>query len=153
GVHLILATQRPEGVVTGPIQANANFRICLRVVDAGDSMNMIGTRDAADIPPRVPGRAYLRVAQGEPVLFQTTRIAGSSLEGGVAFRASLFAPEGRPPSVPRHIGAEVEDEAGGAEDRSDLTALVAHIRTEAETQRITRLASPWADPLPRRVVL
>jgi S-DNA-T family DNA segregation ATPase FtsK/SpoIIIE len=34
GIHLILATQRPSGVVSADIRANTNQRIALRVTDA-----------------------------------------------------------------------------------------------------------------------
>src|SRR5262249_60283664 len=47
GIHLILATQRPSGVVSGEIRANTNLRISLRVTDAADSTDIIGTPDAA----------------------------------------------------------------------------------------------------------
>ncbi len=37
GVHLILATQRPAGVVSADIRANTNLRIALRVTDSAES--------------------------------------------------------------------------------------------------------------------
>ena len=40
GVHLILATQRPSGTVDENIWANSKFRLCLRVQDRQDSMDM-----------------------------------------------------------------------------------------------------------------
>ena len=36
GIHLILATQRPSGVVSADIRANTNLRIALRVTDAAE---------------------------------------------------------------------------------------------------------------------
>ena len=59
GVHLILATQRPLGVVTGQMKANINIRICLRVRDDADSFDVIGVSDAAHLPPDKPGAACL----------------------------------------------------------------------------------------------
>ena len=59
GVHLILATQRPLGVVTGHMKANINIRICLRVRDDADSFDVIGVNDAAHLPPDRPGAACL----------------------------------------------------------------------------------------------
>ena len=53
GLHLILATQRPAGVVDNKIKANTNLRIALRVQDDGDSMDVVGKRDAAAIPRRI----------------------------------------------------------------------------------------------------
>ncbi|PWD52399.1 hypothetical protein C8046_05925 [Serinibacter arcticus] len=50
GIHLVLATQRPSGVVNAQLRANVNLRICLRVLDAGDSTDVIGVADAAALP-------------------------------------------------------------------------------------------------------
>ena len=64
GVHLILATQRPAGVVNDHIRTNTNLRIALRVQDAADSVDVIGERDAAEISRHRPGRAYVRLGPG-----------------------------------------------------------------------------------------
>lgn len=63
GVHLILATQKPSGVVNDQIRSNMRFKVCLKVADAGDSKEMIGRTDAAEI--REPGRFYLLVGFSE----------------------------------------------------------------------------------------
>ena len=47
GVHLILATQKPSGVVNDQIRSNMRLKVCLKVADAGDSKEMIGRTDAA----------------------------------------------------------------------------------------------------------
>ncbi len=57
GMHLILATQRPSGVVDEEIKSNSGFRICLKVQDGIDSMEMLGRKDAAEI--KVTGRAFV----------------------------------------------------------------------------------------------
>lgn len=54
GVHLVLATQRPAGIVSADIRANVNLRIALRVRDDGDSQDVIDTMDAARIPASSP---------------------------------------------------------------------------------------------------
>ncbi|WP_432789416.1 FtsK/SpoIIIE domain-containing protein [Brevibacterium sp. K11IcPPYGO002] len=59
GVHLILATQRPMGVVTGQMKANINVRVCLRVRDETDSFDVIGTEAGAFLPADKPGAACL----------------------------------------------------------------------------------------------
>ena len=59
GVHLILATQRPMGVVTGQMKANINIRVCLRVRDETDSFDVIGTEAGAFLPADKPGAACL----------------------------------------------------------------------------------------------
>lgn len=63
GVHLLLATQKPSGVIDDKIRSNAHFRISLRVEDKSDSMDMLKTVDAADIVQS--GRAYFQVGNNE----------------------------------------------------------------------------------------
>ena len=63
GVHLILSTQKPSGTVDDNIWSNSNFRLCLRVQTVEDSVDMLGTRDAAYITQA--GRGYLQVGNQE----------------------------------------------------------------------------------------
>lgn len=63
GVHLILATQKPSGTVDDNIWSNAKFRLCLRVQDKQDSMDMLHKPDAAYITQA--GRCYLQVGNDE----------------------------------------------------------------------------------------
>lgn len=63
GVHLILATQRPSGVVNDQILSNTKFRVCLKVQDRSDSNDMIKRPDAAEL--KEPGRFYLQVGYNE----------------------------------------------------------------------------------------
>ncbi len=58
GMHLIVCTQNPMGQVHSDIKANISLNICLRVTDQMQSTELIGIRDAALIPPNVPGAAY-----------------------------------------------------------------------------------------------
>ncbi|WP_344337531.1 FtsK/SpoIIIE domain-containing protein [Brevibacterium salitolerans] len=64
GIHLLLATQRPAGVVTAQMRTNIALRICLRVRDEADSLDVVGVPDAARIPPDQPGRALLSYGEG-----------------------------------------------------------------------------------------
>jgi S-DNA-T family DNA segregation ATPase FtsK/SpoIIIE len=50
GIHLVLATQRPTGVVSPEIRANTALRICLRVTDDAESRDVLDAPDAARIP-------------------------------------------------------------------------------------------------------
>ncbi|MBQ3510914.1 MAG: type VII secretion protein EssC [Bacilli bacterium] len=63
GVHLILATQKPSGVVNDQIWSNTKFRVCLKVADRGDSMEVLKKPDAASI--KETGRFYLQVGFDE----------------------------------------------------------------------------------------
>lgn len=59
GVHLILATQSPSGIVDSKIRANIFKQLCLKVANAGESRDMLGTELASRI--KQPGRGYLKV--------------------------------------------------------------------------------------------
>lgn len=63
GVHLILATQKPSGVVDAQIWSNSKFKLCLKVQSKEDSNEVIKTPLAAEI--KEPGRAYLQVGNNE----------------------------------------------------------------------------------------
>ena len=63
GVHLILATQKPSGVVNEQIWSNTKFRVCLKVQDASDSREMLKRPDAASL--KQTGRFYLQVGYDE----------------------------------------------------------------------------------------
>lgn len=76
GVHVVLATQRPAGVVTADLRANVNLRVCLRVADPTESSDVIDVADAARISTSRPGRAYARTGHDELTAFQTARVGG-----------------------------------------------------------------------------
>src|SRR5699024_7940791 len=63
GVHLILATQKPSGVVDPQIWSNTRFRVCLRVQDKSDSNEVIKCSDAAYLTQT--GRFYFQVGYNE----------------------------------------------------------------------------------------
>lgn len=63
GVHLILATQKPSGVVDDQIWSNSKFKLCLKVQNQQDSNEVLKSPLAAEI--REPGRAYLQVGNNE----------------------------------------------------------------------------------------
>lgn len=63
GVHLILATQKPDGVVDDQIRSNIKFKVCLKVQDKADSQSVIGCPDATLITNA--GRFYLQVGYNE----------------------------------------------------------------------------------------
>ncbi|GAA2079147.1 FtsK/SpoIIIE domain-containing protein [Pseudolysinimonas kribbensis] len=149
GIHLVLATQRPSGVVSPEIRANTNLRIALRVTDTAESSDVIDAPDAARIGQGTPGRAYVRLGAASLVPFQTARVGGrrpGSVSSGPAapfVRAVSFAeladPEPQPPS---------EDRGPGDADDTDLRALVGAIRAAAGAAGIPAPRRPWLPPLP-----
>lgn len=73
GVHLVLATQKPSGVVDDQIWSNSRFRVCLKVQERADSMDMLKRPDAAELTNT--GRFYLQVGYNE--LFELGQSAWS----------------------------------------------------------------------------
>jgi DNA segregation ATPase FtsK/SpoIIIE, S-DNA-T family len=71
GVHLLLATQRPAGVISDEIRANTNLRVALRVHDSADALDVLGVTGPATIGRGLPGRAMMRLGPDEIVTFQT----------------------------------------------------------------------------------
>lgn len=63
GVHLILATQKPSGVVDDQIWSNTRFKVCLKVQSEADSQEMLRKPDAASL--KETGRFYLQVGYDE----------------------------------------------------------------------------------------
>lgn len=63
GIHLILATQKPGGVVDDEIWANSRFKLCLRVQDKQDSMGMLKRPEASELTQT--GRAYMQIGNDE----------------------------------------------------------------------------------------
>ena len=63
GVHLILATQKPSGVVNDQIWSNTKFRVCLKVASEADSKEMLKRPEAAHITEA--GRFFLQVGMDE----------------------------------------------------------------------------------------
>lgn len=61
GIHLILATQRPAGIVDGQIKSNMGLRICLRVLETADSTDVLGDSRGAKLPA-IAGRAWITSA-------------------------------------------------------------------------------------------
>lgn len=75
GVHLILATQKPSGIVDDQIWSNSKFKVCLKVQEKADSMDVIKCPDAATLK-RV-GRFYLQVGYNDYFAMGQAAYAGT----------------------------------------------------------------------------
>lgn len=152
GVHLILATQRPGGVVGPDIRANTNLRVALRMTDSGESTDVIDIADAARIPKSVPGRAFARLGHSSVVPFQSARVGGkwagdedpaTSLPfvRVLDWRDFATAPPARPVRSDRATAA------------TDLSVLVGAMTDARDRLGIGHLHSPWLPPLPELLPL
>lgn len=75
GVHLILATQKPSGVVDDQIWSNSRFKVCLRVAEVADSNDMLKKPDAAYL--KQTGAFYLQVGNDEYYMLGQSAYAGT----------------------------------------------------------------------------
>jgi DNA segregation ATPase FtsK/SpoIIIE, S-DNA-T family len=140
GVHLVLATQRPAGVINDSIRANTNLRIALRVSDDAESGDVIGVADAARIPRSLPGRGFVRTGHGELRAFQAAYSSAqyATTRAAAPIRVRSF-----------DLGAgEAERATTSGSLTTELFALVEATTHAAHALGITRLSSPWLDPLP-----
>ncbi|MBP2413724.1 S-DNA-T family DNA segregation ATPase FtsK/SpoIIIE [Arthrobacter stackebrandtii] len=114
GIHLVMATQRPQGALNADIRANVTSSICLRVQSAFDSVDVIGDGAAAEISVATPGRAYISRAGGTPQEFQsaTLRLQGGGGDGMpvVTLAAASLGKSGEPAAG----GRQGSDPAGVA---------------------------------------
>jgi len=76
GIHLIMATQRPAGVIKDNLRANTNLRIALRMADESDSTDVVGESIAAGFDPATPGRGVAKTGPGRLTHFQTGYAGG-----------------------------------------------------------------------------
>ena len=142
GVHLVLATQRPSGVISDDIRANTNLRIALRVQDPADSTDVVGDAAAAYLPRSTPGRAVMRLGSDELIDFQAATCTGRRRHRApsVALTVRTFD------SLSARGGiADVVADASG--DASDLDLIVDAIRNAARSAGIAMPYRPWLDPL------
>ncbi|MFZ5989245.1 MAG: type VII secretion protein EssC, partial [Bacillota bacterium] len=152
GVHLILATQKPAGVVNDQIWSNTRFRICLKVQGPEDSQEVIKRRDAANI--KQPGRAYIQVGNNEIFeLFQSAWSGAGYIPGAEQESTDdLNIYEVELDGTRRQLYTASQKKAARAE-MTQLQAVVAHISETAEKCGIKRLDGPWFPPLPDKIVL
>ena len=74
GIHLIMATQRPQGALNADIRANVTTCIALRVQSGPESFDIMGSGLASAIPIERPGRAFLIRGAQAPEEFQTATL-------------------------------------------------------------------------------
>jgi S-DNA-T family DNA segregation ATPase FtsK/SpoIIIE len=145
GIHLILATQRPGGVVTADIQANTSLRIALRVTDTRESADVIDSPEAALISQANPGRCVIRSGSGPATAVQAARIGGRTPApgtGGAVRVTDLPWPA---------LGHPVRSTDAADTADTDLALLVDRLREAARD--IPLQHSPWLPPLPDLIEL
>ncbi|MFF4825340.1 FtsK/SpoIIIE domain-containing protein [Streptomyces sp. NPDC001312] len=153
GIHLLLATQRPSGVVSPEIRANTNLRIALRVTDASESTDVIDAPEAGHISKSTPGRAYVRLGHASLIPFQSGRVGGR--RPGAADPQAL-APWAGPLSwedLGRAALRKPKSEAREDDEITDLKVLVDAVREANRTLAIPAQHSPWLPALEETLLL
>lgn len=145
GVHLILATQKPSGVVNDQIWSNSKFKLCLKVQNKEDSKEVLKSPLAAEI--KEPGRAYLQVGNNEIFeLFQSAYSGAliNSEELGTIKPFSIYTVglNGRKTKV-----FEQKQKKAGEGGETQLEAIVDYIKAYCEEESIVNLPGICLPPL------
>ncbi|MCM1299537.1 MAG: type VII secretion protein EssC, partial [[Eubacterium] siraeum] len=152
GVHLILATQKPSGVVDDQIWSNSKFRVCLKVQEKADSQDIIKCPDAAELSQT--GRFYLQVGYNE--LFAL----GQSAWCGAEYIPSDTLEKAHESSVQiiDHLGRIKTNlkinKAKSAHDNGtkQIVAIIKYLsELAAEKNIVTR--QMWLDPIPSHIYI
>ncbi|MDR1118188.1 MAG: hypothetical protein LBL01_02670, partial [Bifidobacteriaceae bacterium] len=128
GMGLILATQRPAGAVSAQLRANLALRVCFRVAGDADSLDVLGSPDAARIDPAAPGSCVVATA-GRP---------------DRRLRVRLVPPPARRPAVPAAWPAAWEEPPAA---RPDVAELVRAVAAAALQRGSAPPPAPWRPPL------
>lgn len=144
GVHLILATQKPAGVVNDQIWSNSNFKLCLRVQTKEDSNEVLKSPLAAEI--REPGRAYLQVGNNELFILFQSGYSGAVIPredvGDIkAFKINMVDICGN--TVPIYEQKRPENDT----DITQLDAIVEYIADYCQENQIAKLPDICLPPL------
>lgn len=150
GVHLILATQKPSGVVDDQIWSNSKFKICLKVQDASDSNEMIKVGLAAEI--REPGRGYLQVGNNEIFeLFQSAYSGATILEDEERIKTFELAAvdfAGR-----RQVIYSNKENRKDKEEKKQLDAIVEGINLYCQKNQIEKIPNICLKSLEDKIYL
>ncbi|MDR0990258.1 MAG: FHA domain-containing protein [Propionibacteriaceae bacterium] len=147
GLHLILATQRPAGVIKDNLRANTNLRIALRMADESDSDDVIGTTMAAEFDPRIPGRGAVRTGPGRIALFQAGYAGGRTSHEPEPPRIdveTMVFGQGSPWEIPvvTTVTSTADDEGP-----TDIARIVQMVKQAAERCQIEEPRKPWLPEL------
>ena len=147
GIHLIMATQRPAGVIRDNLRANTNLRIALRMADESDSMDVVGDKVAGTFDPSIPGRGIAKTGPGRLTSFQSAYAGGWTSDTPVASSIDIaelrFGAE-QPWETP---GEKVDVPGEGEQGPTDQARLVANLVEAAAQIDLPAPRRPWLDEL------
>lgn len=148
GIHLILATQKPTGVVDDQIWTNSKFKLCLKVQNESDSREMLKTSDAALITQ--PGRAYLQVGNNEIYELFQSAFSGAAYDAddvqaeNTDKRVYLINDIGQGQLLNQDLGGTLES---NQIRKTQLDVVVDYLAGEFQKTNLPRVKSPWLPSL------
>ncbi len=152
GVFAILLTQKPAGVVDDKMNANTRFRWCLKVASSSDSREMLHHTDAARIT--VPGRAYVQVGEDEVYELVQSYYSGAPYRPDLENQSvagqhvAIVAENGR-----RTYYENEEKKQAFADGRTEISEVVAYLRSVAEETGVKRAKQIWLPRLSGHIYL
>lgn len=154
GVHLILATQKPSGVVNDQIEANSKSKIALKMAGEQDSNELLRTPDAAHITN--PGRGYLRVGQNEVYELFQSGYAGAPYDPEAASEERvderIFKINGLGQyELLYDPGEEVVQGKDTRDLPTQLEAVIAEVGRVFKSSALTQPEKPWLPSLSHRL--
>ncbi|WP_413316914.1 FtsK/SpoIIIE domain-containing protein [Agrococcus sp. 1P02AA] len=151
GIHLIMATQRPAGVIKDNLRANTNLRVALRMADESDSRDVVDDTVAASFDPSIPGRGIAKTGPGRLVPFQSAYAGGWSSKDEVV-AAEVRVAELRFGSITVweiQRAAESESESHDVDlGPNDQKRIVQSLIAASAHAAIPAPRRPWLDDLP-----
>ena len=146
GVHLILATQKPSGVVDAQIWSNSKFRLCLKVQTREDSNEVLKSPLAAEIVE--PGRAYFQVGNNEIFELIQSAYSGAPIPEGNDSREAIFSLYERNLWGKKTLIYSNKRKKRENSTCSQLDAIVQHVQKYCRDNHIEKLPGICLPPLP-----
>lgn len=143
GLHLILATQRPAGVIKDNLRANTNLRVALRMADESDSQDVLGEKMAAHFPQEAPGRGAAKTGPGRITVFQSAYPGARTSDEVQAVAVGVDEMDFGTPR-PWHVA---EPPRVGSEVPQDIDRVVETLRDAAKLAGIPVPRRPWLPEL------
>jgi S-DNA-T family DNA segregation ATPase FtsK/SpoIIIE len=148
GIHLILATQNPSGIIDDQIRANSNFAICLKVQNVAASRDMIQKPDAAHLSQT--GRAYVRVGDDEIYEQVQSFWCGAPYMGkkhavAVGNQVRLVQINGQ------RLKTVYEEKTRFQSELDELKAVSKYLTAVAAEHDLRKMPCPWLPELPEQL--
>ena len=149
GVHLILATQKPSGVVDDQIWSNSRFRVCLKVQEKSDSQDMIKCPDAAELSQT--GRFYLQVGFNELFAIGQSAWCGAEYQPSDVVEKPIDTSIQVIDSLGRAIiSVKPDQKTANVSNTKQIVSIVKYLSDLAADEGVTA-RSLWLEPIPAHI--